>query len=92
MWFSKLLAAPIANFEQLRDPFVYHFIKGQLHKWPTLYLLTVKQQDGETLKDYVKHFNKAVLEIDKAGDQVIMMTFLVGLNNPGLLGRPHRPQ
>ena len=30
-------------------------------------------------------FNKVVLEIDKANDQVIMTTFQAGLNNPDLI-------
>ena len=33
----------------------------------------------------MKHFNKFVLEIDKVDDQVIMMTFQAGLNNPDLV-------
>ena len=33
----------------------------------------------------MKRFNKAVLEIDKPNDQVIMMTFQAGLNNPDLV-------
>ena len=33
----------------------------------------------------MKRFNKAVLEIDKADEQVIMTTFQVGLNNPDLV-------
>ena len=33
----------------------------------------------------MKCFNEVVLEIDKAGDQVIMTTFQVGLNNPDLV-------
>ena len=45
----------------------------------------MKQQEGETLREYVKRFNKAVLEIDEADDQVIMMTFQVGFNNPDLV-------
>ena len=48
-------------------------------------MLTVKQQEGETLREYVKRFNKAVLEIDKANDQVRMTTFQAGLNNPDLV-------
>ena len=58
---------------------------GQRHKRPTSYLLTVKQQKGETLREYVKCFNKAVLKIDEANDQVIMMTFQARLNNPDLV-------
>ena len=33
----------------------------------------------------MKRFNKVVLEIDEANDQVIMTTFQAGLNNPDLL-------
>ena len=33
----------------------------------------------------MKHFNKAVLEIEEADDQVIMTTFQAGLNNPNLV-------
>jgi len=68
VWFSKLLAAFIANFDQLSDSFVRHFIGGQCYRRPTSYLLTVKQQEGETLREYVKRFNKVVLEIDKADE------------------------
>ena len=45
----------------------------------------MRQQERESLKDCVKHFNKAVLEIDEANDQVIMTTFQAGLNNPHLI-------
>ena len=37
------------------------------------------------MKEYVKRVNKAVLEIDEANDQVIMMTFQAELNNPDLV-------
>ena len=56
-------------------------IGGQRHKRLTAYLLTIKQQEGETLREYVRRFNEAVLEIDKGDDQVIMMTFQAGLVN-----------
>ena len=45
----------------------------------------VRQQEGESLRDYVKCFNKVVLEIDEADDQVIMTTFQAGLNNSDLV-------
>ena len=43
VWFSKLPTSSIANFEQLNDSFVRHFIGGQHHKRPTSYLLAVRQ-------------------------------------------------
>ena len=45
----------------------------------------MRQQERESLRDYVKRFNKAVLEIDEADNQVIMTTFQAGLNNPDLI-------
>ena len=44
----------------------------------------MKQQEGETLREYVKCFNKAVLEIDEVDDQVIITTFQAASNNPDL--------
>ena len=85
VWFNKLLAASIANFNQLSDSFFRHFIGGQCHKRPISYLLTMKQQEGETLRKYVKQFNKAVLEVDKVDEKVIMMTFQARLINPNLV-------
>nr|POE75665.1 hypothetical protein CFP56_74027 [Quercus suber] len=84
-WFSKLHAASIDNFEQLSDSFIRHFIEGQRHKRLTSYLLTIKQQEGETLREYVKRFNKAVLEIDKGDNQIIITTFQAGMVNPDLV-------
>ena len=84
-WFNKLPAALIDNFDQLSDSFICHFIGGQWHKRLTSYLLTIKQQEGETLMEYVKFFNEVVLEIDKGIDQVILTTFQARLVNPNLI-------
>ena len=45
----------------------------------------MKQQERETLREYVKRFSKTVLEIDEANDQVIMMPFQARLNNLDLV-------
>ena len=42
VWFSKLASSLIANFKQLSDFFVQHFIIGQRHKRPNSHLLTIK--------------------------------------------------
>lgn len=68
VWFNKPPTSSITNFKQLNDLFAWHFIGGQCHKRPTFYLLTIRQQERERLRDYVKCFSKAVLEIDKADD------------------------
>ena len=75
MWFHKLPMASITNFDQLSNSFVIISLRANAIRGPPL---TVRQQEGETLREYVKHFNKAVLEIDEVDDQVIMTTFQAG--------------
>ena len=55
-WFTKLPTSSIDNFEQLRNAFLHHFIRGQRPKRPADYLLTIKQGEKETLRSYVKCF------------------------------------
>ena len=61
VWFSKIHSGTIANFEQLNKGFVHHFIGEQRHKKPTCHLLNIRQAKGESLRQYVTHFNKELL-------------------------------
>lgn len=39
------------------------------------HILNIRQAEGESLRQYVDHFNKEVLQVDEAEDQVILTTF-----------------
>ena len=58
---------------------MHHFKGGQRQKKLVDHLLTVKQGEGESLRSYVKQFNREVLEMDKVDDKVQLTTFKVGL-------------
>ena len=75
VWFSKIPSGIIANFEQLNKGFVHHFIGDQRHKKPAGHLLNIQQAEGESLRQYVTRFNKELLQVDEAEDQVILTTF-----------------
>ena len=79
VWFSKIPPRTIADFEQLSKGFVHHFIGGQRHKKPTGNLLNIQQAKGESLRQYVTQFNKKLLQVNEAKDQVILTTFQAGL-------------
>ena len=79
VWFSKMPQGIIADFEQLSKGFVRHFIGGQRHRKSMGHLLSIKQEEGESLRLYVTRINKEVLQVDKAEDQVILVAFQVGL-------------
>ena len=79
VWFSKIPLGTIADFEQLNKGFVHHFIGGQRHKKLTGHLLNIQQAKGESLKQNVTRFNKELLQVNEAEDQVILTTFQAGL-------------
>ena len=75
VWFGKITPSNIANFEQFSKAFVHHFIGGQRHKKPIGNLLNIHQAKGESLRQYVTRFNKELLQVDEAEDQVILTIF-----------------
>ena len=70
VWFGKLPSSTIANFDKLSKGFVRHFIGEQQHKKPTRHLLNIRQVEGESLSQYMTRFNKELLQVDEAKDQV----------------------
>ncbi|GFY95143.1 hypothetical protein Acr_10g0005280 [Actinidia rufa] len=48
------------------------------------HLFTVHQKESESLKDFVKRFNQAVLEVEDPSDKVVIMAMMEGLR-PGPL-------
>ena len=44
-------------------------------------MLTIKQGEKETLRSYVTHFTREILEVDKADDKVQLITFKAGLKS-----------
>lgn len=43
--------------------------------------MMIKQEEGESLRSYVKRFNMEVLEVDEAEDKVQLTTFKAGLKS-----------
>ena len=65
VWFSKIPPSTIGSFDKLGEGFVCHFIGGQRYRQPALHLLNVRQEAGESLRMYMKRFNKEVLQVDE---------------------------
>ncbi|XP_075633730.1 uncharacterized protein LOC142606232 [Castanea sativa] len=80
-WFTKLPISSIDGFKQLSSSFLRHFVGGQRPRRPADHLLTIKQEENETLRSYVKHFTRETLEVDKADDKVQLTTFKAGLKS-----------
>ncbi|XP_059639659.1 uncharacterized protein LOC132282045 [Cornus florida] len=85
LWFNKLKPGSIENFEELSKQFIGHFIAGQKHRRPAIHLLNVKQQKGESLRDYISRFNTEMLQVEEVDDKVALTAFMGGLQTSKFL-------
>ena len=81
IWFSRLMPNSINTFKDLSTQFASHFIGGHKYKKSTACLISIKQQEDETLRSYIACFNKEALSIDEADDKILVATFTKGVRN-----------
>ena len=75
-WFRKLPPRTIDSFGDLSRLFVANFMSCRIRQKNASHLFTVHQKETERLKDYVKRFNQAVLEVEDPSDKVVIMAML----------------
>ncbi|GFZ06746.1 hypothetical protein Acr_18g0009160 [Actinidia rufa] len=83
-WFRKLWPGTIGSFGELSRLFVANFMSCRNRQKNASHLFTVHQKETESLKDFVKRFNQAILEVEDPSDKVIIMAMMEGLR-PGPL-------
>ncbi|XP_057464641.1 uncharacterized protein LOC130754441 [Actinidia eriantha] len=83
-WFRKLTPGTIDSFGDLSRLFVANFMSCRNRQKNASHLFTVHQKEAESLKDFVKRFNQATLEVEDPSDKVIIMAMMEGLR-PGPL-------
>ena len=79
IWFSRLTPNSVSTFKELSAQFTAHFIGGHRYKKSTACLMSIKQQEDETLRSYISRFNKEALSIDEANDKILVAAFTNGL-------------
>ncbi|XP_059629713.1 uncharacterized protein LOC132272621 [Cornus florida] len=55
------------------------------HRRSATHLLTVKQQKGESLRDYISRFNTEMLQVEEADDKEALAAFMGGLQTSRFL-------
>ena len=53
--------------------------RGHRYKKSIVCLISIKQQENETLRSYLAHFNKESLSIEEADDKILVAAFTNGL-------------
>lgn len=62
-WYTQLKSRSIENFKQLSKSFVENFVTSKDHKNSSINLMTMKQQQGESLREYVRRFDREALKV-----------------------------
>ncbi|GFZ10956.1 hypothetical protein Acr_22g0003540 [Actinidia rufa] len=75
----KLPPGTIDSFSDLSKLFVANFMIYRIRQKNASHLFTVHQKETDALKDYVKRFNQAVLEVEDPSDKVVIMAIMEGL-------------
>ncbi|GFS32867.1 hypothetical protein Acr_00g0025180 [Actinidia rufa] len=83
-WFRKLSPGTIDSFGDLSRLFVANFMSCRNRQKNASHLFTIHQKESESLKEFVKRFNQAILEVEDPSDKVIIMAMMEGLR-PGPL-------
>ncbi|GFZ01510.1 hypothetical protein Acr_15g0001190 [Actinidia rufa] len=69
----------IDSFGDLSRLFVANFMSCRIRQKNASHLFTVHQKETESLKEYVKRFNQAILEVEDPSDKVVIMAMMEGL-------------
>ena len=85
IWFSRLTPNSVSTFKELSAQFTTHFIGGHRYKKSTACLMSIKQQEDETLRSYISRFNKEALSINEADDKILVAAFINGLRKDKFL-------
>ncbi|KAK4407888.1 hypothetical protein Sango_0369800 [Sesamum angolense] len=69
----------IGSFQEFRSLSLHHFASSRKHRKTELSLFSIRQKEEEPLKEYLRHFNTAVLEVPTATQEVKANAFAQGL-------------
>jgi hypothetical protein len=78
-WFNQLGKRTISSWNQMAEAFVVHFITNSQRTKEMDALITLKLEEGESLKDYVTRFWETYNDIDNCSEDVVVRTFKSGL-------------
>ncbi|KAK4409402.1 hypothetical protein Sango_0013200 [Sesamum angolense] len=78
-WFNQLPPVVIESFQEFCSLFLHQFASTRKHEKIELSLFSIRQKEGEPLKEYLQSFNTAALEVPLATQEVKVSIFAQGL-------------
>ncbi|RVX00668.1 hypothetical protein CK203_030340 [Vitis vinifera] len=74
-WFHRLPPNSIDNFRDLSEAFVGQYLCSARHKQNISTLQNIKMRDNESLREFVKRFGQAVLQIEVCSMDAVLQIF-----------------
>ncbi|XP_075524546.1 uncharacterized protein LOC142556952 [Primulina tabacum] len=78
-WFEGLTPQSINCFEDFQKVFLHQFSSSKKYKKTAFSLFEVKQRQDETLRAYLKRFNRVVLDVPACAPETKTTAFMQGL-------------
>ena len=80
-WFNGLKEVSLSCFEQLRKEFINAFIINSKRKKDAMYLLSIRNNEKETLQEYVDRFRNATLKVCDLEPSMVVAAMLQGMQS-----------
>ncbi|RVX20873.1 Transposon Ty3-I Gag-Pol polyprotein [Vitis vinifera] len=74
-WFHRLPPNSVDNFRDLSEAFVGQYLCSARHKQNISTLQNIKMQDNEFLREFVKRFGQAVLQVEACSMDAVLQIF-----------------
>ncbi|KAL6312808.1 hypothetical protein AAG906_022536 [Vitis piasezkii] len=74
-WFHRLPPNSVDNFRDLSEAFVGQYLCSARHKQNISTLQNIKMRDNESLREFVKRFGQAVLQIEACSMDAVLQIF-----------------
>ncbi|XP_010660774.1 uncharacterized protein LOC104881656 [Vitis vinifera] len=74
-WFHRLPPNSVDNFRDLSEAFVGQYLCSARHKQNINTLQNIKMQDNESLREFVKRFGQAVLQLEAYSMDAVLQIF-----------------
>ncbi|XP_073318005.1 uncharacterized protein [Primulina huaijiensis] len=78
-WFEGLAPQSIHSFKDFQKVFLHHFSRSKKYKKTAFSLFEVKQSSDESLRAYIKRFNRVALDVPTCATETKTTAFTQGL-------------
>ncbi|XP_073017934.1 uncharacterized protein [Primulina eburnea] len=78
-WFEGLASQSINSFQDFQRVFLHHFSSSKKYKKTAFSLFEVKQSPEESLRAYIKRFNRVALDVPSCATETKTTAFTQGL-------------